>query len=115
MRTVYEMLLAYWRDYDCTVDYYMMHLFLELSQRHFPEMWSDMPCLNSRHALLLGKALAAPYREEDWEELTGHVCIHKLNYRKVDAAMKHIGCYCEKLLAMDFQTANGKACSIRHS
>lgn len=106
LRTVYEMLLAYWRDYDCTVDYYMMHLFLELSQRHFPEIWSEMPCLNSRHALLLGNALAAPYREEDWEGLTAHVCIHKLNYRKVDAAMKHTGCYCEKLLAMDFQTAN---------
>lgn len=98
VRAVYDMLLAYWQDYDCTVDYYMMHLFLELSQRHFPEIWTEMPCLNSRHALLLGKALAAPYREEDMEKLTIHVCIHKLNYRKVDAAMKRSGCYCEKIL-----------------
>lgn len=107
VRAVYDMLVAYWRDYDCTVDYYMMHLFLELSQAHFPEIWTEMPCLNSRHALLLGGALATPYKAEDWKELTAHVCIHKLNYRKVDAAMKNSGCYCEKLLAMDFQTVNG--------
>lgn len=108
VRAVYEMLVAYWRDYDCTVDYYMMHLFLELSQRHIPEIWTEMPCLNSRHALLLGGALGAPYSAEDWNELTAHVCIHKLNYRKVNTAQKHSGCYCEKLLAMDFSGCDGR-------
>ena len=87
--SVLDMLLAYWKDYDCLVDYYIIHLFLGLALRDFPEVVEKMPCENSYHSLLLGNALGRAYREEDWEELIEHVSIHKLNYRKAEEAMKN--------------------------
>lgn len=79
---VLDVLLAYWRDYDCTVDYYMMHLFLGMALRAFSDVTASMPHENSYHSLLLAKILVANYDEEKWRELTSHVSIHKLNYRK---------------------------------
>ena len=87
--SVLDMLLAYWKDYDCLVDYYIIHLFLGLALREFPEVVENMPRENSYHSLLLGNALGRTYREEDWKELIEHVSIHKLNYRKVEEVMKN--------------------------
>ncbi len=87
--SVLDMLLAYWKDYDCLLDYYVIHLFLGLALREFPEVVSNMPRENSYHSILLGNALGRDYREEDWKDLIAHVSIHKMNYRKADEAMKN--------------------------
>lgn len=79
---VFNALLAYWRDYDCTVNYYVMHLFLGMALRTFPDVASSMPHENSYHSLLLGKVLADDYNDAKWRELASNVSIHKLNYRK---------------------------------
>ena len=52
-------------------------------------MESGMPKLNSRFSFFLGDALSRTYRQEAWQELVGHVAIHKLNYRKADEARKN--------------------------
>lgn len=87
--SVLDMLLDYWNDYDCLVDYYIIHLFLGLALHEFPKIVEKMPRENSYHSLLLGNALGRTYREEDWKELIEHVSIHKLNYRKADEVMKN--------------------------
>lgn len=89
LTSVYDMLTAYWRDYDCTIDYYMMHLFISCALKAFPEMERGMPKLNSRYSLFLGDALSRTYSQEAWQELVDHVAIHKLNYRKADEARKN--------------------------
>ncbi len=83
---VLEMLLAYWRDFDCLVDYYIIHLFMGLSLRRFPEVAERMPRENSFHSLLLGRALTKNFNAADWNELLAHVSLHKLNYRKAEEA-----------------------------
>lgn len=88
LTSVYDMLTAYWRDYDCTIDYYMMHLFISCALKAFPEMERGMPKLNSRYSFFLGDALSRTYSQEAWQELVDHVAIHKLNYRKADEARK---------------------------
>lgn len=95
---VLEMLLAYWQDFDCTVDYYICHLYLVLVLREFPSVFNNMPRANSRTSLLLSKAFAREYSEEDWQKLTAHVSIHKLNYRKEEEALRHPNSYCRHLL-----------------
>lgn len=89
LTSVYDMLTAYWRDYDCTIDYYMMHLFIRCALKAFPEMERGMPKLNSRYSFFLGDALSRTYSQEAWQELVDHVAIHKLNYRKADEARKN--------------------------
>ncbi len=86
---VLDMLLAYWHDYDCLVDYYIIHLFMGMSLRRFPEVAGRMPRENSFHSLLLGRALGKEFKENDWNELVAHVSLHKLNYRKAAEASKN--------------------------
>ena len=93
LTAVYDMLTAYWRDYDCTIDYYMMHLFISCALKAFPEIENGMPKLNSRFSFFLGDALSRTYRQEAWQELVDHVAIHKLNYRKADEAQKNPNSY----------------------
>ncbi len=97
---VLDMLLAYWRDYDCLVDYYIIHLFMGLSLRRFPEVAARMPRENSFHSLLLGRALAKDYNAEKWDDLVAHVSIHKLNYRKAAEASKNQNGYYWHLLGL---------------
>lgn len=86
---ILDMLLAYWKDFDCLVNYYIFHLFLGLTLQAFPKVAARMPRENSFHSLLLGNALGRTYREKDWQELIEHVSIHKLNYRKAEEAKKN--------------------------
>ena len=79
---VLEALLAYWHDYDCLVDYYIMHLFLATALERNPFLFAGMPRENSRHSLLLAEALHRTYDEARWQDLVEHVSFHKLNYRK---------------------------------
>ncbi len=101
---VLDMLLAYWRDYDCLVDYYIIHLFMGLSLCRFPEVAERMPRENSFHSLLLGRALANDFNAEKWNELIAHVSIHKLNYRKVEEALHNRKSYCSCLLEKSCDT-----------
>lgn len=54
---VYDMLVAYWRDFDCAIDYYMMHLFLGMALKASMCVENKMPKLNSRYCFLLGNSL----------------------------------------------------------
>ncbi len=94
---VLDMLLAYWHDFDCLVDYYIIHLFMGMSLSKFPEVAGRMPRENSFHSLLLGRALANDFNEKKWNELVEHVSIHKLNYRKVEEALRNRESYCAHL------------------
>ena len=81
--SVLDMLLAYWKDYNCLVDYYVIHLFLGLSLCEFLMVEARMPRENSYHSILLGDALGRTFHQEQWQDLIDHVSFHKLNYRKV--------------------------------
>lgn len=101
LTSVYDMLTAYWRDYDCTIDYYMMHLFISCALKAFPEMEREMPKLNSRYSFFLGDALSRTYSQEAWQELVDHVAIHKLNYRKAEEAQKNPQSYYNFILEIN--------------
>ena len=87
--SIFDIILAYWKDYDCLVDYYIFHLFLGLSLREFPWIEARMSRENSYHSILLGDALGRTFRQEEWKDLIDHVSIHKLNYRKIDEVCKN--------------------------
>lgn len=84
--TVLDMLLAYWKDYNCTVDYYIMHLFISMCLNAVLSIAESMPRENSYHSIMLGSVLAKDYNEDWWNDVKAHVFLHKLNYRKADEA-----------------------------
>lgn len=99
LAAVRDTLCAYWADYDCTVNYYVCHLFLGTLLRNHPEVLADMPRENSRHSLLLGGALADQFDRAAWDELIGHVSFHKLNFRKAAACESVDGSYFRHIVA----------------
>ena len=63
------MLLAYWKDYNCTVDYYIMHLFFTMCLYAVPSIAESMPRENSYHSIMLNSVLAKDYNEDWWNDV----------------------------------------------
>ncbi len=102
LKTVRDVLYAYWRDYDCVVDYYIFHhVFGWIAERH-PEVVEAMPKRWAVPSLYLRDRLAMDYDAAFWQELTQHVCLHKLNYRKEGEAMRNGRSYWCEVVKMDF-------------
>lgn len=77
-----DMLLQYWKDYDCLMDYYIFHLFFGLIAEMFPEEIDAMPKVNSMRAIQMARWLELAYDENMMGKLTSISCFHKLDYRK---------------------------------
>ena len=97
LTAVRNALFAYWCDYDCLVDYYIMHLFLDEALRHFPKLLDAMPRGNSYHCIILGDLLAKDFDASAWKDLTEHVCFHKLNFRKANNAARNPNSFYKKI------------------
>lgn len=88
-----QLMYAYWKDYDCLVEYYLIHLFIGMSAKRHPEYMHAMPKGNSYNAIMLGGALEKSYNEDAWRELTDHVLFHKMTYRHTEKAKAVKGSY----------------------
>ena len=76
-----DVLFAYWKDYDCTLDYYMFHLFFAMVAKEYPEKVSAMPYGSSQRSIALMHHWNDPFRQEVWDRHTSKVSFHKLSYR----------------------------------
>jgi hypothetical protein len=81
LMTMRNILMVYWRDYDCTLDYYIFHLFFGGMVRAYPEEINAMPYAYSVDALQLMKHWHEQYDQEKWNKWTSRVCFHKLSSR----------------------------------
>lgn len=76
-----EMLYAYWKDYDCVLDYYIFHLFFAMISREYPEQIAAMPYGQSQNSLVLLHHWGEKFEQKRWDKLTSQVCFHKLAFR----------------------------------
>lgn len=81
---VLSKLYAYWKDHDCLLQYYMMHLFIADAARQYPEMIQSMPYGWSVPCIVLGKHLGDTFNPEQWNRFSNKVYWHKLSYRGVE-------------------------------
>ena len=81
LMAVRDMLMAYWKDYNCTLDYYMFHLFFEMVAREYPEQVGAMPYGCSQKSIALMCHWNEPFRQEQWDRLVSKVAFHKLSHR----------------------------------
>ena len=88
-----EMLYAYWRDYDCVVDYYIFHLFFSKLREVFPEEIAAMPYGYARRPLALVHHWSEPFNQEQWDRLVGRTNFHKLTYMVEEKVKRDEGNY----------------------
>lgn len=80
-----KMLYAYWKDYDCVLDYYIFHLFFAMISKEFPEQMAAMPYAQSQNSLVLLHHWGERFEQRKWDKLTDQVCFHKLAFRTKDS------------------------------
>jgi len=85
LRVLREMLYAYWRDYDCVLDYYIFHLFFAMISKEYPEQMAAMPYGQSQRSLVLLHHWGEKFDQRKWDRLTSEVCFHKLAFRVSDS------------------------------
>ena len=84
-----EMLYAYWRDYSCTLDYYIFHLFFAMISKEFPEQIAAIPYGQSQNSLVLLHHWGEEFDQKKWDKLTSQVCLHKLAFRVSEETKKN--------------------------
>lgn len=76
-----DMLYAYWKDFDCVLDYYIFHLFFAIISKEYPEQMAAMPYAQSQRSLVLLHHWGEKFEQKKWDKLTSQVCFHKLAFR----------------------------------
>lgn len=76
-----DMLHAYWKDYDCTLNYYIFHQFFSLVAREYPDQVASMPYGSSQRSIALMRHWGERFNQDKWDRLVGRVSFHKLSYR----------------------------------
>lgn len=84
-----DMLFAYWKDYDCTLDYYIFHLFFAMVAKEYPEEIAAMPYGYSVWSIALMHHLGDTFNKEQWDKLVSKVRFHKLSFRLSDDIKKN--------------------------
>ena len=85
LMVVREMLYAYWKDYDCVLDYYIFHMFFAMISKEYPEQIVAMPYGQSQNSLVLLHHWGEMFDQRKWDKLTEKVCFHKLAFRTKDS------------------------------
>ena len=76
-----DMLLEYWKRYNCVVDYFIFHLFFSMLMEHHPDVAKAMPRHGNRIPHYLSKRMADKYDDVWMQSLKQHSCFHKLSHR----------------------------------
>lgn len=76
-----DMLYAYWKDFDCVLDYYVFHLFFAMISKEYPEQIAAMSYGQSQNSLVLLHHWDEKFDQKKWDKLTSQVCFHKLAFR----------------------------------
>lgn len=95
-----DMLYAYWKDYDCTLDYYIFHSFFSMLSKEYPDKVLAMPYGQSMNSLVLMHHLGDKFDQEKWDKLTQRVSFHKLAFRVSDKVKEDKENYFNKIIQM---------------
>ena len=101
-----DMLYAYWKDYDCTLDYYIFHLFFEMVARGYPKQVGAMPYGCSQKSIALMKHWNEKFDQGQWDRLVSRVAFHKLSYRVPENVRRNKGNYYNYILNQGLRELN---------
>jgi len=71
-----SMLFDNWKDYNCTLDYYVFHLLFAMVAKEHPEQIAAMPHGRRRNSLVLPHHWNGKFDQKEWDKLVANVCFH---------------------------------------
>ena len=95
-----DLLFAYWKEYDCVLDYYIFHDFFSMIVKEFPKEFASMPYGYSRKSLILLNHWNEPFDQENWDRHITNVAFHKLSARPKKATMEDKSNYYNAIIKM---------------
>lgn len=98
LMTLRDMLFAYWKEYNCTLDYYIFHLFFKMVANEYPDRIASMPYGYSMNSLVLLHHWGEKFSQKKWDKLTENVCFHKLAFRIGDEVKSNKANYYNHIL-----------------
>ena len=84
LRTLQDLLHAYWRENDMMVDYFLFHLMLHVALSRYPEEWKQIPAYSNVPPHILQMELFHPYDRDRFSQLAQMSPVHKLSYKLGD-------------------------------
>lgn len=81
LMTLRDMLYAYWKDFDCVLEYFIFHRFIEMIFRLRPDIVKGMPYGYSPDCHILVHHWTEQFDQQKWDKLNGKICFHKLAHQ----------------------------------
>lgn len=85
LMTLRDVLYAYWKDFNCVVEYFIFHRFFDMLATMRPEDIAKMPFGYSPHCHTLQQHWQEPFDQKKWDRLTSRVHFHKLAHQIDDS------------------------------
>jgi len=84
LMTLRDILYAYWKDFDCVLEYFIFHRFVEIIFHIRPERVKAMPYGYSPDCHTLLRHWTEPFDQRKWDQLTERVSFHKISYKNLE-------------------------------
>lgn len=98
LKTLRDMLYAYWTDFDCVVEYFIFHRFFDMIASVRPSEIALMPYGYSPYSLTLRRHWHEPFDQARWDKLTSRVSFHKLAHQDVEPLEEYPNNYYNHIL-----------------
>lgn len=108
LMTLRDMLFAYWKEYNCTLDYYIFHLFFAMVANEFPEEIAAMPYGYSMRSLTLLHHWDETFDQKKWDKLISRVSFHKLAFRVDQITKENENNFYNYILNTNKEIENGR-------
>ena len=85
LMTLRDLLYAYWKDFDCVVEYFIFHRLFDMIAAMRPSAVAEIPYAYSPSAHALLRHWHEPFDQTKWDRVTTCVCFHKLAHQVEEA------------------------------
>lgn len=93
LQCMLNLFYAYWKEYNCLVWYYIIHLFFQMIAEKKPIVVEKMPYAYSRRSLVLMHHWGENADDLKWQKITESVKVHKLTFRVQNETVENIKNY----------------------
>lgn len=100
LMTLRDMLYAYWKDFDCVLEYFLFHRFMDAIAKSRPECFASMPYAYSPYALALRRHWSDSFDNDMWDRLMARSPFNKLTYKYTEEVSSNPGNYYNHILKL---------------
>ena len=98
LKATQELLSAYWKRYNYMIDYFLLHQFMTIVMKDFPEETKRIPPYTNENPHLLLLHFFDKYDECLWQDWIRQSCFHKLSYKLNKKDMERKGTFFDVII-----------------